>query len=52
MKPDLRNAGIPVLPKEAYTSQEWFDREQKFLFSKTWHFAGMVEDLKEIGNRS
>lgn len=52
MKPQVGNPGIPILPKEAYTSQKWFDREQKYLFSKTWHFAGMVDDFKTIGDRS
>jgi len=26
---------MPVLPVEAYTSQEWFDKEQKYIFSRT-----------------
>lgn len=37
------------LPIEAYTSQEWFDREQEHIFSKTWRYAGFVEDLSEPG---
>ncbi|MGB1316671.1 MAG: aromatic ring-hydroxylating oxygenase subunit alpha [Flavobacteriales bacterium] len=41
---------VPVLPKEAYTSQEWFKKEQKEIFSKTWQFAGFVEDVKEPGD--
>ena len=41
---------MPVLPVEAYTYQEWFDKEQKYIFSRTWQFAGFVEDLKESGD--
>ncbi len=28
-----------LLPVEAYTSEEWFKREQEELFSKVWTFA-------------
>ena len=41
--------GMPILPVEAYTSQEWFDREQERIFSRTWAYAGFVEDLTEPG---
>ena len=41
--------GMPILPVEAYTSQEWFDREQELIFSRTWAYAGFVEDLTEPG---
>lgn len=37
------------LPREAYTSRDWFEKEQKYLFSKTWQYAGFVEDLAEPG---
>ena len=37
------------LPVSAYTSQDWFDREQREIFSKTWRFAGFVEDVAEPG---
>ncbi|MEM9771091.1 MAG: aromatic ring-hydroxylating dioxygenase subunit alpha, partial [Cyanobacteria bacterium P01_D01_bin.73] len=40
----------PVLPVEAYTSQECFDREMKTIFSQTWQMAGFVEDLTESGD--
>lgn len=40
---------MPVLPVHAYTSQEWFDREQRDLFSATWQFAGLTEDVAEPG---
>ena len=39
-----------ALPVEAYTSQEWFDLEQKHVFSKTWQFAGLVEDVANAGD--
>ena len=35
------------LPVDAYTSQEWFDREQRLIFSRTWRYAGLVEDVPE-----
>ena len=44
------NQTMPVLSVEAYTSQEWFDKEQKYIFSHTWQFAGFVEDLNEPGD--
>ncbi|WP_299134737.1 aromatic ring-hydroxylating dioxygenase subunit alpha [uncultured Tenacibaculum sp.] len=39
-----------VLPVEAYTSKEWFDLEMKTLFSTTWQFAGLVEDVANPGD--
>lgn len=41
---------IHHLPISAYTSQEWFTREQEHIFSKTWRFAGFAEDIKEPGD--
>lgn len=38
------------LPKAAYTDQAWFDKEQAEIFSKTWQFAGFVEDVAEPGD--
>ncbi len=43
------SAKMHLLPLEAYTSQEWYDREQKKIFSNTWRFAGLVEDISEVG---
>ncbi len=37
------------LPVEAYTSQEWFHREQRNIFSNTWRYAGFMEDVSEPG---
>ena len=39
-----------LLPIEAYTSQEWFDREQHELFGQVWQFGGFLEDLSEPGD--
>lgn len=39
-----------VLPVEAYTSKQWFDLEMRTLFSTTWQFAGLVEDIQEPGD--
>ena len=41
---------MPVLPVEAYTSQEWFDLEQAHIFGNTWQFAGFPEDVSEPGD--
>jgi Rieske 2Fe-2S family protein len=40
---------IHKLPVEAYTSEDWFDQEQKTIFSKTWRYAGFREDLTKPG---
>ena len=40
----------PVLPVEAYTTQEWFEREQRDLFSNVWHFVGMESDVPSPGD--
>lgn len=37
------------LPVHAYTSQDWFDREQRTIFSNTWRYAGFMEDISEPG---
>lgn len=44
MKPMLH-----LLPVEAYTSQDWFNREMREIFSKTWRYAGFMEDVSEPG---
>ena len=38
------------LPVEAYTSQDWFDREQRLIFSRTWRCAGLVDDIPGPGH--
>ena len=40
---------MPILPVEAYTSQEWFDLEQERIFSRTWACAGFAGDVTEPG---
>lgn len=39
-----------LLTREAYTSQLWFEREQRELFAKSWSFVGMTDDLKLPGD--
>lgn len=41
---------MPILPVHAYTSQEWFDKEQRVIFGNTWQFAGLIEDIQEPGD--
>ncbi|MEP2027585.1 MAG: aromatic ring-hydroxylating dioxygenase subunit alpha [Paracoccaceae bacterium] len=43
------NRMLHHLPVEAYTSQDWFDREQRQIFSNTWRYAGFMEDVSEPG---
>ena len=38
------------LPVEAYTSREWFDLEQREIFSRTWAYAGFMEDVPGPGH--
>ena len=40
---------MPMLPVEAYTAQEWFNREQERIFSRTWALAGFAEDIGDPG---
>ena len=44
--------GSPVqrLPREAYISPEWFERERRDLFGRTWAWAGLACDLPEAGD--
>ena len=37
------------LPVAAYTSRDWYDREQETIFSRTWRYAGFAEDIAEPG---
>lgn len=39
-----------ILPKEAYTSPKWFEKEIKKIFNCTWTFAGLIEDLAQPGD--
>ena len=38
------------LPNEAYTSQAFFELEQKTLFPRCWTFAGVASELPEVGD--
>jgi phenylpropionate dioxygenase-like ring-hydroxylating dioxygenase large terminal subunit len=38
-----------LLPADAYWSQEWFDREQDAIFSRTWHLVASEDELAEPG---
>lgn len=47
--------GIPAAPQQklrtsAYTSTEWFEREKKELFARSWIFAGVTSDLANAGD--
>ena len=39
-----------LLPVEAYTTADWFERERAELFGRVWAFAAMTEDLAEPGD--
>jgi len=39
-----------LLPVEAYTTADWFERERTELFGRVWAFAAMTEDLAEPGD--
>ena len=39
-----------LLPREAYISPEWFQREREQLFSRYWNFAGSVHELPNPGD--
>ena len=43
-------AASQLLPVEAYTSADWYAREQQELFSRVWTFACMTEDLPAPGD--
>ena len=41
---------FPGVPKERYTSPEFFELEQAHLWQRSWIVAGRVEDLPELGS--
>lgn len=49
-RPVERPQAAWLMPPEAYTSEAWFTREQEQLFGKNWYFAGMADDLPEVGD--
>lgn len=38
-----------LLPTQAYTSEKFFELEQQHIFSTTWAFAGLAEDVAKPG---
>ena len=38
-----------LLPAEAYRSRDWFEREQREIFARSWAFAGLEADLESAG---
>ena len=38
------------LPREAYTSEHWLEREDSDLFGRCWRFAGTLSDFREAGD--
>ena len=39
-----------LLPKECYYDPAWFEREQRELFSRSWTFACVVQDIPNVGD--
>ncbi len=39
-----------LLPRQAYTSDDWLQRERRHLFGRTWAFAGVIGDFEETGD--
>jgi len=39
-----------LLPKECYYDPEWFEREHRELFSRSWTFACVLQDIPEAGD--
>ena len=39
-----------VLPREAYVSATWLDRERRDLFSRSWTLAGVTTDFSAPGD--
>ncbi|MEM7104626.1 MAG: aromatic ring-hydroxylating dioxygenase subunit alpha [Bacteroidota bacterium] len=46
----IKQIKAPILPVEAYTSKEWFELEKEKIFSNTWQYAGLIEDLSHPGD--
>lgn len=36
---------MQLLPREAYVQQDWFDREQRELFSRNWSYVGLSSEI-------
>ena len=48
--PDADDPTRYLLPPEAYWSQEWYEREQRELFAKTWNLAAYASDIPHVGD--
>ncbi len=46
----MPSSPVQRLPREAYISSEWFERERRNLFGRTWTWAGLAGDLPEPGD--
>ncbi len=46
----LPDVPAQLLPREAYISEAWLDRERVDLFGNAWTFVGIVSDFKEPGD--
>ena len=46
----ISDAPVQQLPREAYTCPQWFARERRDLFGRTWACAGIADDLPEPGD--
>ncbi len=44
--PDIRRA--KTLPSDFYTDPHFFEESREKIFARTWHFAGLVEDLHDL----
>ena len=38
------------LPSAAYTSNDFYELESKFIFAKYWTFLGFAHDLVQVGD--
>ena len=47
---DLAKRPVYRMPPEVYSSQEWFEREQRELFGRTWNLVGHVADVPAAGD--
>ena len=41
---------FPIIPKDRYTSDEFWELEQEHVFGKSWVIAGRVEDIPNAGD--
>ncbi|MEM9910275.1 MAG: SRPBCC family protein [Pseudomonadota bacterium] len=49
-RPSSLTTATQLLPREAYTSEDWYKCEQRDLFGRTWAFAGTVHDMPDVGD--